>query len=144
VPEMMPRDPEFRERVAESFARQALMRTLGARLAEVAPGEVVIEVEHRPELTQQNGYLHAGVLASIADSACGYAAFTLMPPGSNVLSVEFKLNLLAPAAGPRTVARARVIRAGGTLSVCTADVLSISADGAETPVAFMLATLIRR
>lgn len=141
---MTPRDPAFRERVAGSFERQALMRTLGARLVEVEAGVVSIEVEHRPELTQQNGYLHAGVLASIADSACGYAAFTLMPPGSNVLSVEFKLSLLAPAAGPRVVARARVVRAGGTLSVCTADVLSIGAEGGETPVATMLATMIRR
>jgi uncharacterized protein (TIGR00369 family) len=117
------------------------MATLGAELVAVRPGAVEIAVEVRPELTQQNGYLHAGAVTSIADSACGYAAFTLMPAGSNVLSVEFKVNLLAPATGPRVVARARVVRAGRTLTVTQADVYSV-ADGEERQVAMMVATMI--
>lgn len=143
MPETTPRDPEFRARVEESFAKQALMRTIGARLVEVSPGGVTIELDHRDDLTQQNGFLHAGVVTAVVDSACGYAALTLMPPGSEVLSVEFKVNLLAPAVGPRLVARGRVLRSGKTLSVCTGDVVSVGAEG-ESPVATMLATMMRR
>ena len=90
-------DPAFESRVRASFARQTFMATIGARLARVAPGEVDIELDVRDDLVQQHGFLHAGVLASAADSACGYAALSLMPPGAAVLSVEFKVNLLAPA-----------------------------------------------
>lgn len=129
----------FEAVVRESFARQTFMATLGATLARVAPGEVDIALPFRADLVQQNGALHAGVLASIADSACGYAALTLMPEGANVLSVEFKLNLLAPATASSFLARARVVRSGGTLTVCTADVLA-----GETLVATMLGTMIRR
>lgn len=121
------------------FERQQFMSLLGARIARVAPGEVEIELPYREDLVQQNGTLHAGVLAAIADSACGGAALTLMPEGSNVVSVEFKLNLLAPAVGSLFVARARVIRAGRTLTVTTADVL---AD--DRVVATMLGTMMRR
>jgi len=141
-----PRDPRFEKRVRESFAEQGWMQTLGARLVEVAPGHVSIELTPRPELSQQNGYLHAGVLTSIADSACGYAARTLMPAGSNVLSVEFKVNLLAPATGSVVRADARVVRSGRTLTVCEADVFAGSGgEGgeAERHVAIMMATMIR-
>ena len=127
------------EVVRASFARQTFMSTIGATLERVADGEVEIALRFRDDLLQQGGALHAGVLAAIADSACGYAALTRMPQGSEVLSVEFKLNLLAPARGPRVVARARVIRSGRTLSVCSADVFS-----EETLVATMTATMIRR
>jgi uncharacterized protein (TIGR00369 family) len=117
------------------------MATIGARLARVAPGEVDIELARRDDLVQQHGFLHAGVLASAADSACGYAALTLMPPGAAVLSVEFKINLLAPAAGDRILARGRVIRAGRTVTVCWGEVTA--ADGeTEKTVATMVGTMM--
>ena len=120
--------------------RQTLMQTIGAELARIAPGEIEVALAFRPDLGQQHGFLHAAVVTAIADTACGYAALTLMPPESEVLSVEFKLNLLAPAKGARFVARARVVRSGRTLSVCTADVLNDE----NTLIATMLATMIRR
>jgi uncharacterized protein (TIGR00369 family) len=116
------RDPDYAERVHRSFQAQAFMTTLGARLEKVAPGEVVIALPFRADLTQQHGFLHAGVVASVADSACGYAALTLMEPGAAVLSAEFKINLLAPARGRRIEAAARVIKPGRTLLICTAEV----------------------
>ena len=134
-------DPEFAARVRASFDRQAFMATVGASIVSVRPGEVVLEVPHREDLTQQHGYLHAGVIAAVADSACGYAAFTLMPADHAVLSVEFKTNLLAPARGERFRATARVVRAGRTLTVCTAEVVGL-AEGQETLVAVMQATMI--
>jgi uncharacterized protein (TIGR00369 family) len=115
---LAPRDPDFEPRVRASFARQAFMATLGAQLASVAPGQVVIELPFRADLTQQHGFLHAGVVSAVVDSACGYAALSMMPPGAAVLSVEFKVNLLRPAAGIRFRATGKVIRAGRTLTVC--------------------------
>src|ERR1700746_2040473 len=109
-----PGDPAQQSRGETSFERQALMKLLGASLERVAPGAVDIRLPFRGDLTQQHGFLHAGVTTSIADSACGYAAFTLMPPGAAVLTVEFKVNLMAPAAGETFVARGRVVRAGRT------------------------------
>jgi len=134
-------DPDFAARVRASFERQAFMATVGASIVSVAPGEVVLEVPHREDLTQQHGYLHAGVIAAVADSACGYAAYTLMPADHAVLSVEFKTNLLAPAKGERFRATARVVRAGRTLTVCTAEVVGMEG-GQETLVAVMQATMI--
>lgn len=119
------------------------MRLIGAALTQVEPGGVDIELPYREDLTQQNGYLHAGIITAVADSACGYAAYTLMPEGSNVLSVEFKVNLLRPAAGEKFVAQARVIKAGATLTVARCDVYGWVADEAKM-VATMLATMIRR
>jgi uncharacterized protein (TIGR00369 family) len=135
--------PDFQSRVRESFAAQKLMRTLRAELAKVAPGEVDIEIPFSEELTQQNGFIHAGVITSIADSACGYAAYTLMAADESVLSVEFKVNLLAPALGEKFSARAQVIKPGRTLTICRADVFAISA-GEEKMIATMLATMIAR
>jgi uncharacterized protein (TIGR00369 family) len=132
---------DFEARVRESFARQAFMTTLGATIASLRAGEVVLEVPFREDLTQQHGLLHAGVVTAVADSACGYAALSLMPPDHAVLSVEFKTNLLAPARGERFRATARVVRAGRTLTVCTAEVVAVEA-GAETLVAVMQATMI--
>jgi uncharacterized protein (TIGR00369 family) len=132
----------FEQRVRADFAKQRFMATLGAELRSVQPGDVVIELIPRPELTQQNGYAHAGVIASIADSACGYAAYTLMPADSDVLSVEFKLNLLSPATGDRLIARARVVRAGRTITVCQADVYALRSTS-ERHVATMTATMMR-
>ena len=118
------------------------MATLGARIVSVAPGEVLIELPWTEELGQQHGVLHAGAVASIADSACGYAALSLMPPGSAVMSVEFKVNLLAPGRGDRFVARGRVRRAGRTLSVCEGTVKAVEGSE-EREVAIMTATMIR-
>lgn len=117
------------------------MHTLGASLVSVEPGFVEIELPVVEALTQQHGFMHAGAVASIADSACGYAAFTLMPADAGVLAVEFKINLMAPAAGEKLVARARVIRAGRTLTVCQADVAAIG-DGQERLVAIMTSTVM--
>jgi uncharacterized protein (TIGR00369 family) len=117
------------------------MATLGVSLVRVEPGEVDVELHPRDDLTQQHGFLHAGVLASAADSACGYAALSLMPQNAAVLSVEFKINMLAPAAGDRFVARGRVIRAGKTVTVCWGDVISHTGDS-EKLVATMVATMM--
>ena len=135
------RDPAYAERVRTSFDRQAFMSTLGARLGRVAPGEVDIELPVRDALTQQHGYVHAGALASVLDSAAGYAAFSLMPPGAAVLSIEFKINMLEPARGSSIVARGRVVRAGRTISVCRADALALD-EGRETLVATLTGTMM--
>lgn len=135
------KNPRFEQAVRDSFAAQRLMATIGARLARVAAGEIEIRVPFRSDLTQQHGFLHAGVVAAALDSACGYAAFTLMPEGVGVLSVEFKTNLLAPARGEELIARGRVVRAGRTITVCQAEAAML-ADGAETAVATMLATIM--
>ncbi len=134
-----PRDPDFERRVRDSFARQRFMATLGATLDVVRAGEVHIGFSHREELTQQHGYLHAGVLASVADSACGYAALSMMEPGTVVLSIEFKINMLAPATGARFVAVGRVVRAGRTITVCTGEV---RAEDGTSPMAMMQATMM--
>lgn len=136
-----PRDPNFEARVRASFDRQAFMSTLGARLVRVEPGEVDLVLPVRDDLTQQHGFLHAGALASVADSACGYAALSLMPAGAAVLSIEFKINLLAPAAGERVLAKGRVIRAGKTVTVCWGEVIAIK-DNAERLVATMVGTMM--
>jgi uncharacterized protein (TIGR00369 family) len=132
---------DVKARIRESFARQGYMAAIGAELVHVASGEVDIGLPFSERLTQQDGYLHAGVVAGAADSACGYAALTTMDPGAEVLTVEFKINLLAPAAGERLVARGRVLRSGRTLTVCRGDVVTISG-GREKHVATLTATLI--
>jgi uncharacterized protein (TIGR00369 family) len=139
--EFEPRDPDYERRVRESFARQRAMGTLGMRLLRVAPGEVEIALAFSEDLTQQHGYLHAGIVAAAVDTACGYAALTLTEAGAEVLSVEFKLNLLSPAAGEGFVARARVVRAGRNVTVCAGDLFALKG-GAEKPVATMLATMM--
>jgi uncharacterized protein (TIGR00369 family) len=136
-----PRNQQFEQAVRESFAGQRFMATLGARLARMAAGEIEIRLAFRSDLTQQHGFLHAGVVTAALDSACGYAAYSLMPAGSGVLSVEFKTNLLAPARGEELIARGRVVRAGRTITVCQGDA-SMVADGEEVPVATMLATMM--
>jgi uncharacterized protein (TIGR00369 family) len=136
-----PADPAFEARVRASFARQQLLVTLGATLERVAPGEVDVRLPFRAALSQQHGFLHAGAITTIVDSACGYAALTLMPPGAAVLSVEFKVNLLAPGRGDSFLARGRVLKAGRTLSVCTGEVRA-SERGEERLVATMTATMM--
>lgn len=136
-----PRNPRFERVVRDSFAAQSFMATIGARLERVLPGETEIKLRFRPELTQQHGFLHAGVVTSAMDSACGYAALSLMPEDVGVLTVEFKTNLLAPARGRELVARGHIIRSGRTISVCRAEASMID-EGAETVVATMLATIM--
>lgn len=136
------RNPDFEAVVRRSFARQGLMSHLGAELASVTPGAVDIEVTFRPELTQQHGYFHAAVTTAITDTACGYSALTLMPDGSEVLTVEFKINLIAPAQGDRLVARGRVIRSGRTITVCQGEAFGVR-DGGRTHCATMTATMMR-
>lgn len=138
---MQPQDPDFEARVRASFQRQQVMDTLGARLTRVAPGETDVELPFRADLTQQHGFLHAGIVTTILDSACGYAAFSLMPADAAVLSIEFKTNLLAPARGELLVARARVVRAGRTITVCHADGVMMDG-GREVHVATMTATMM--
>jgi uncharacterized protein (TIGR00369 family) len=116
-----PRDPDFEQRVRASFARQGAMLTIGATLERVAPGEVVVGLPFRPELAQQHGLLHAGITTSVMDTACGYAALSLMEPGAAVLSIEFKVNLLAPARGSHFHAIGRVVRAGRTVTVVSGE-----------------------
>lgn len=128
-------------RVRESFARQGLMRHLGAELNLVQPGEVRIRVPFREELTQQHGFFHAGATSAIADTAGGYAGFTLFPENSSVLTVEFKINLLAPAQGDYLEAVGKVVRSGRTLTVCQLEVYGVS-DGERTLVALGQQTLI--
>ena len=130
-------------RVRASFARQGAMATLGAELADLAAGRVTIALPIEPHLSQQDGFLHAGVLVTALDSACGYAALSVMPDEAEVLTVELKVNLLAPAAGARLVAEGAVIRAGRTLSVCRGDAYA-EQGAARVHVATMLATMMRR
>ena len=138
---MTPQDPGFAARVRDSFARQAVMAYLGATLTRVEPGLVEIELPFRPELTQQHGYFHGGVVATIADSAAGYAAYSMMPAGSSVLSVEYKINMLAPADGDRLRATGRVIRPGRTLTVCEFHV-TVTKNATETLCALGTETAI--
>ena len=135
-------DPEGEAAVRASFSRQAVMESLGARLVSVGAGEVVIALPFSSAWTQQNGFLHAGILATVLDSACGYAAMSLLPAGTDVLTVEFKTNLLAPAVGERFEARASVKRSGSTLTVAAADAFALAA-GQERLVATMLATIMK-
>ena len=137
-----PVDPEFESRVRSSFDLQQVMKTIGATLERVSPGEVHIRLPYRQDLTQQDGFVHAGIITTIVDSACGYAAYSLMPAASRVLTVEYKVNLLSPASGDFFVAIGTVKKPGRTLSICGGDVYAHK-DGAEKLVATMLATMMR-
>jgi uncharacterized protein (TIGR00369 family) len=136
-----PRDPNYAERVRDSFRRQQVMAWIGAELTRLAPGQCEIRLPHRPELTQQHGYIHGGIIGTIGDTAAGYAAYTLMPGDSSVLTIEYKLNLLAPGDGELLIARGEVVRAGRTLVVARADVFAVKA-GQESHCASLLQTLM--
>jgi len=138
-----PLNPFFAAEVKANFAKQSIMSVIGATLTTVEPGVVEITLPYRADLTQQHGYLHAGIVTTIADSACGYAAYSLMPAGSEVLSVEFKVNLLRPAKGRSFVATAEVIKPGRTLTVVKADVFAIDQGGGRELIATMQGTMIR-
>ncbi|WXK78415.1 PaaI family thioesterase [Streptomyces sirii] len=135
--------PEVQKRIQESFDRQGLMAHLGARISHMAPGRVHIVLPARPEVTQQHGYFHAGATSAIADSAGGYAAYTLFPEDTDVLTVEYKINLLAPAVGAHIEAIGTVLKSGRTLTVCQLEVYGVQADGERRLVANGQQTLIR-
>jgi uncharacterized protein (TIGR00369 family) len=137
----VPQDADYQERIRLSFAKQGLMRTLGASLCNIAPGLVEIAIHPDPSISQQHGFIHAGALCAIADTAAGYAALSLMPRGSGVLTTEFKINLVAPAVGDRILARGRVVKAGRTLTLAQTEIFG-EAGGQEKLVALLTATLM--
>ena len=141
MPRFETRDPDFEAKVRDSFGRQTAMQTLGAVMGRIEPGEMEIEMPYRADLAQQHGFIHGGIVTSILDSACGYAAFSLSAPDSAVLTVEYKVNFVAPAKGERLVARGEVVRPGATVTVCKGNVLAYQG-GEEKLVATMLATFI--
>jgi uncharacterized protein (TIGR00369 family) len=141
VPRFEPKDPDYAQRVRASFARQGAMATIGATLAAVEPGRVVIELPWARELTQQHGFLHAGMVATAMDTACGYAGFSLMPADAAVLTIEYKINLLAPAKGQRFRMEADVVKPGRTISVVEGIAYAID-EGREKVIATMNATLM--
>ena len=136
-------NPTYVDEIKDSFAKQTIMALIGGELTRVEPGVIEITLPYRSDLTQQHGYVHAGVITTIADSACGYAAYTLMPAGSDVLAVEFKVNLLRPAKGETFVARAEVIKSGRTLTVVRADVHALGPGDSRELVAIMQGTMMR-
>ena len=140
-PTFEPRDPGYAGRVRESFARQAAMQTIGAELAAVEPGRVVVELPWQQALTQQHGFLHAGMVATALDSACGYAGFSLMPEDAAVLTVEYKINLLAPARGERFRMVGQVVKPGRTITVCEGRAYGLGTER-ETLIATMACTLM--
>jgi len=134
-------DPKIEQCVRESFARQKLINTLNGKVAHISPGELHITAPFDERFTQQDGFLHAGVVATLMDSACGYAAYTLMPEGSRVLSVEFKVNFMSPAVGEKFRAEGRVVKSGKTISVCEGKFFALQ-DEEEKLVAMMQAKMI--
>ena len=141
MPKFEPKDPEFEAKVRESFGKQTAMQSLGALIGRVEPGEVEIEMPYRADFTQQNGFVHGGIVTAIVDSACGYAALSLSAPGTSVLTVEYKVNFVAPAKGERLLARGEVVRPGSTVTVCKGDVVTYDG-GDEKLVASMLTTMM--
>jgi uncharacterized protein (TIGR00369 family) len=141
MPRLEPKNPDYRAVAAATFDRQQAMRTLRISIARLEAGEVDLSMPYSADWTQQNGFVHAGIITAGLDSACGIAAFTLMPPGSDILTVEFKTNLLAPAKGERFAFRASVVKAGRTLTVCEARAFA-EADGVESLIATMTGTLM--
>jgi uncharacterized protein (TIGR00369 family) len=139
--ESIPPDSDFERRVRASFDRQGAMRLIGARLDVVGPGYCRVELPYRPDLTQQDGYIHAGIVSAIVDAAGGYAGFTLFPADTNVLTVEYKLNLVAPAVGERLIAEAEVVKPGRTLSITRGEVYAEHGDK-RTLCAIMQQTLM--
>lgn len=132
---------DYAKRVADSFARQAALATMGAKLISVAPGEVIVEMLHDDRFTQQHGFVHAGVTTTLLDTACGYAAFSLMPEDAGVLTVELKINLLAPAAGEKFVFVGRVLKPGRTVTFCEGEAFAVSGD-TKKRIATLSATMM--
>jgi uncharacterized protein (TIGR00369 family) len=134
--------PDLEARLRASVARQTMLTTLGVTVEHLAPGHVELGLAARTDLSQQHGFVHAGAITTIADSACGYAAYTVMPEDRDVLTVDFTLNLLAPAAQPAFLAVGHVIRSGRTITICRCEVYGLEPDGGRTTVALMQATLM--
>ena len=141
MPRFEPKNPDFREVATATFASQRAMQTLRISIARLEPGEVDLAMEYAPEYSQQNGFVHAGIITAGLDNACGIAAFTLMPAGADILTVEFKTNLLAPAKGERFEFRGQVIKPGRTLTVCQGRAYAIN-NGVESLIATMTGTLM--
>lgn len=141
MPAFEPKNPDYRSAAATLFSAQPAMRTLGLSLSRLAPGEAELEMKYSPDYTQQNGFVHAGIITAGLDNACGVAAFTLMPKQADILTVEFKTSLLAPARGERFVFRAEVVKPGRTLTFCEARAFA-ERDGVATLVATMTGTLM--
>lgn len=141
MPRFAPKNPDYREIAADTFDRQHAMRTLGISIARLEPGEVELAMPYSPDFTQQNGFVHAGIITAGLDSACGIAAFTLMPADTDILTVEFKTNLLAPARGERFFFRAVVVKPGRTLTVCEGRAFA-QTGGVENLIATMTGTLM--
>ena len=141
MPRFEPKNPDFRDVATATFAAQRAMQTLGIRIARLEPGEVDLAMDYAPEYSQQNGFVHAGIVTAGLDNACGIAAFTLMPAGADILTVEFKTNLLAPAKGERFEFRGQVVKPGRTLTVCEGRAYAIN-NGVESLVATMTGTLM--
>ncbi len=141
-PAYQPMHADFENLIRQNFAAQPMMRTIDATMETVEAGAVAIRLPFHERLTQQNGYLHAGVVTTVLDTACGYAAFTLAPPGANILSVEFKVNLLSPSQGDSFLATARVLKAGNTLTICEGELTAFERDRGSKLVAVMTATMI--
>ena len=137
-------NPAYEQTVRASFGKQTFMDFLGAALTAVSPGNVTIELPVTPNLSQRHGFVHAGATTAVVDSACGYATLTLLPPGSEVVTVEFKMNLLAPALGVKMIASGRVVRPGRTLTVCQGELFGEDESGIRKLCAIMTATMIRR
>ena len=142
MPTFEPQDLNYQSRVQASFSRQKMMQTMGARLKSISPGLVEIELWFNENLTQQHGFIHAGAVATIGDTACGYAALSLAPANKAVLTIEYKINLVTPALGDKLIARGRVIRPGRTITVCNGDVYSLNGQAEEKLIASMLATIM--
>ena len=136
-----PSDPDFENKVRDSFSRQVFMGFIGAKLVEVRPGYCEIQVGYKKELSQQHGFFHAGVIGTIADNSAGYAAYSLMPADSSILTVEYKLNLVAPGDGALLIGRAQVIKPGHTLTICKSEVFAVK-NGVEKLCATSLVTLM--
>ena len=141
MPRFEPKNPDFRDVATATFAAQRAMQTLGIRIARLEPGEVDLAMDYAPEYSQQNGFVHAGIITAGLDNACGIAAFTLMPAGADILTVEFKTNLLAPAKGERFEFRGQVVKPGRTLTVCEGRAYAMN-HGVESLVAIMTGTLM--
>ena len=139
--EFSPKTPDFAQRVADSFARQQALATMGARLVSVEPGRVVVEMAHDDRFTQQHGFIHAGVTTTVLDSACGYAAFSLMPADAGVLTIELKTSLLAPAAGETFTFEGRVVKPGRTVTFCEGEAFALS-NGTRKRIATLSATMM--
>jgi uncharacterized protein (TIGR00369 family) len=138
---LVAQDPNFEARVRASFALQGLMTNLGAKMVTVTPGEVVIELPYRDDITQQQSFVHGAAVAAIVDTACGYSALSLLPEGYDVVTVEYKINFVAPAVGEKMTARGRVTKAGKILTVCSGDCHALR-DGKEKLVATLQATMM--